>query len=1008
MGADHSLFKAGEPSVYTMPPGAPFLEHLAAGLRASLGDQLSTALVLLPTRRAIRDLTEEFVKSAEGHATLLPIMRPLGDIDENEPPFEPSEIALRVPPAIASTKRRFELARIVAHRMASEGQAPDAASALAMTEPLLSLINDLAMEELGVEALSKLDKNMDLLPEHFQDAATFTKIVARFWPEHLRDLNLTEPMSRRVALLDMAALLWQKQAPDTPVIVAGSTGTLPATARLIRTIAGLDNGLVVLPGLDTFIDDKSFNNIDDQHPQASLKLLINTMRLTRDQVKEWSGVELGHKASMRSRILSESLIPADETTDWPERIERLRKVDSRENPIEGGLDGLSLIEAKTEEEEAGVIAVIMRETLETPGKTCALVTPDPSLARRVRARLSRWDVEVDSSAGEPLEETQHGSFLTLTLEVAQNPFNSLVLAGLFKHQLYGLDPDARSHWNALEKAAFRGPRPASLDAIKSRLKKDKCLEQHVDGLALIEELHARLNLFQTALGAPETSVNALAEHHTELIESFAGGPDQIWRDEDGEKAQSLMQELILDGEILPEVNGQTYGRLLSAMMRGRVVRPRFGTSEHLQILGPLEARMLEADTIILGGLNEGIWPAHPAPHPILSRGMRKQIGLTAPERRFGLAAHDFSILAAKPRVILTRAARTSDGPAVMSRWLWRLKTLAQGALGDEVNHVLNPDQPYLEWARALDAAPDLPSPQTRPAPRPPLETRWPDDGAHRKGRRVSVTQVQKLIRDPYSIYAQRVLGLSKLDSLDQELGGREFGNAIHKAFERFAKEGDDKSADWILRTLQEELSNTGYEDHQFTRLDVRMREMADWFVDWRAGRRTQGWELAGAETKGALDIPFDAGVFTLSGVADRVERAGDEFSILDFKTGTPASIKEVEAGFDPQLPLLAFMLEGGAFKKAGTARELKYIKPNDRDTNKRERSAYGKKTSLEDSVITEIENFRKLIDEFDRLETAYYSQPRTKYTNPYGDFDHLARRAEWAKLGTDGDEGGHE
>ena len=963
--------------------------------------------MLLPTRRAIRDLTDEFVKSADGYATLLPIMRPLGDIDENEPPFEPGEIALHVPPAISSTRRQFELARIVAHRMAREGQSPDAASALAMTEPLLSLMNDLAMEELGVDALGKLEKNLDTLPKHFQDAATFTQIVAQFWPEHLSELNLTEPMSRRVALLDMAARLWQEQPPGYPVIVAGSTGTLPATARLIRTVAGFDNGLVVLPGLDTFIDDKSFHNIDDQHPQASLKILINTMGLTRDQIYDWPSVGLDHKASMRSRILSEALISADETTDWPERIQRLGEITSVGNPIEDGLDGLSLIETKTEEEEAGVIAVIMRETLHMPGKTCALVTPDPSLARRVRARLTRWNVEVDSSAGEPLEETLHGSFLTLTLEAAQDPLNPLVLAGLFKHKLYARFPDARGIWNSIEKAAFRGPRPLSLEALKASLNNHKQGEENAGGLALIKDLHERLEPFQQALVTKDISVNALAEQHTGLLESLAGGPDQIWRDEGGEKAQGLMQEMIEHGAVLPSVTGQTYGRLLSAMMRGRVVRPRYGTSENLQILGPLEARMLEADTIILGGLNEGVWPAHPAPNPILSRGMRKQIGLTAPERRFGLAAHDFSILAAKPRAILTRAARTADGPAVMSRWLWRLKTLAQGALGEGVTHVLAPDQPYLDWVRALDAAPDVPNPETRPAPRPPLNARWPDDGRHAKGRRLSVTGVQKLIRDPYSIYAQRILGLSKLDPLDQELGGREFGNAIHKAFENYANAGDDKSTDWVLRALQEELVNAGYADHQFSRLDVRMREMADWFVEWRAGRRAQGWELSGAETKGTLKIPFDAGVFTLSGIADRIEKAGDEFAVLDFKTGTPASAKEVEAGFDPQLPLLAAMLAGNAFNKTGDASELKFVKPNARDVKKREISACHKKT-VEENQIEAREAFEKLITHFDQADSAYFSQPRAQYTNPYGDYDHLARRAEWAKLGSDGNEGSSE
>lgn len=984
-----------------MPPGAPFLRNLAVGLRDALGADLSTALVLLPTRRAIRDLTDAFLWAADGAATLLPIMRTLGDIDENEPPFEPGEIALHVPQSIHQTRRRFELANIVAHKMSKEGEAPDAVSALAMTEPLLSLMNDLAMEELGVEALAKLDEKLDGLPAHFQDAAEFVKIIATHWPQHLADLNLTEPMTRRVNLLDMATRLWREKPPNYPVIVAGSTGTLPATARLIKTVAEFDKGLVILPALDTHIDDHSFARIDDQHPQASLKTLLTRLQLTRENVPDWPGVKLNHKASMRTRLLSEALIPADATSDWPERIARVRESVSSGNPIKDGLSGLSLIDAKTEEEEATTIAVIMRETLETPDKTCALVTPDPSLARRVRSKLSRWNVEVDSSAGEPLEETLHGSFLSLTAEVAMDPLDPIALSALIKHQLFAFGSDAAAQWSSLEKAVFRGPRPRSIAAIEAKIER-RSLSDCEGGIALLKALHDVFEPLHCALSGVDRTAPEFAALHTGLIETLAGGPSQIWREEAGEKAQGLMREMLEFGELLPPLDGASYLRLVSNMMRGRVVRPRYGTHDNLQILGPLEARMLEADTIILGGLNEGVWPAHPAPHPILSRGMRKQIGLTAPERRFGLAAHDFAVLAAKPNVILTRAGRTSDGPSVMSRWLWRLKTLALGALGEEVEAVLAPDQPYLDWARALDQAPETPSPARRPAPKPPLSARWPQD---RKGRRLSVTQIQTWIRDPYSIYAKQVLDLKSLDPMDQELGGREYGNAVHKALERFAKDGDNKSVDWLEKALSEELKSAGYADHTFSRHAVRMREMSEWLVSWRAERKAQGWQLFRAEKKAEMQLKTGGDDFTLSGVPDRIEKAGDQYAILDFKTGTPASPAVVEAGFDPQLPLLAAMLNAGAFGATGEAQELAYVKPNGRDPKKRHLTACRKKT-VEEVQADALAALGKLIDHFDEPDTPYHSQPRAQYTNPYGDYDHLARRAEWAKLGKDAPEGG--
>ena len=993
------LFTPGTPTVFTMPPSAPFLKNLAIGLRASLGDELHTAMILLPTRRAVRELTDAFLDASEGCATLLPLMRTLADMDENEPPFEPGTLALDVKPAIDSTRMRFELANLVAAKMNADGDAPDAASALAMTEPLISLLNDLAMEELGTAALGKLDEKLGLLPEHFQDAAKFIQIISTYWPEHLSGLELSEPMARRVALLDAAAKAWQDKPPNHPVIIAGSTGTLGAAARLIKTVAEMEKGCVVLPGLDRHIDDKSFGEIEDQHPQASLKNLIKTLGLARADIPDWPGVHTEYGARMRERILSESLIPADSTADWPVRIARIQDSSSADNPVADGLQGLSLITAKTEEEEASIAALIMREALEDKTKTCALVTPDPSLARRVRTKLSRWGVEVDSSAGEPLEETLHGSFLTLSAELALDPFDPLALTALVKHPLYKVSAEERTAWNSFEAQALRGPRPKSLEQTQRRLQKVKA--NRADN-SLFQSLHEKLAPLAETL-AQELPIPDIAKIHIELAEQLAGGPAEIWKGEAGEKAAQLMEELLEYGAFLPHVNGASYLRLLSLMMRGRVVRPRFGTHERLQILGPLEARMLEADTIILGGLNEGVWPAPLALHPMLSRGMRGQIGLSMPERRFGLAAHDFAQLAAKPNVILTRAQRTADGPTVMSRWLWRLGTLAKGALGDEVDAALKPENPYLDWARELDKAPIQPKPSTRPAPRPPIAER------QEKTRALSVTQIQTWVRDPYAIYAKNILDLKALDPLNQALGGREYGTAVHAAFEKFSKDSDDKSANWLQKQLAKELRHAGYDEHSFARFDTRLAEMAGWFTSWIQSRKTGGWRLANAEKKGRMALAVEEGPeFLLTGIADRIETSGEGAAIIDYKTGTAPSDKVVQAGFDPQIPLLGLMLSMGAFGDRADAIDFLYVKPNARAEKDRERSLVRTPTGRIKMDADEFsgnayEALQNLITHFDNVESAYYSQPRAQYVNPYGDYDHLARRAEWAKLGGEGE-----
>ncbi len=981
------LFADTSPSVYTMPSQAPFLQNLAKGLIAALGADLPKALILLPTRRAVRALADEFVRLSDTRATLLPMMKPLADMDENEPPFTTANIDVDVAPAIDPVRHRFELAKLVAAKMKHEGHEPDAANALAMAEPLARLLADLAMEELGTDALSKLDDKLPELAAHFQSAHTFVKIVANHWPQFLSDNHLSEPMARRVELLNKAAEIWASEPPGHPVIIAGSTGTLKATARLIKTASTLPQGLVVLPGLDTHIDDIDakfdvWDKIDDQHPQASLKNLLNTLELKRADIPVWPGVKTEGQSAVRSRILSHALIPASSTYDWPGRIARIAKSTSNDNvhkAIKDGLSGLSLIEARTSEEEASVIALVMRETLEYTGKTCALVTPDPALARRVRAKLSRWHIEVDSSIGEPLEETGHGAFLALSLEAARDPFDPIAMSALVKHPLFALEDKAKDAWNKLEIRVLRGTRPKSLDMVA------KCLKGHcAQGLALLQKLHTALTPLHKMLN-DKANVELLAKTHVELLEVLAGGAENLWRGEAGEKSAALMEELLAYGSLLAPVSGETYMRLLSQLMRGRVARPRFGTIDRLQILGPLEARMLEADTIILGSLNEGIWPAHPAPHPVLSPGMRKTIGLSAPERRFGLAAHDFEALAAKPNVIMTRARRTEDGPAVQSRWLWRLTTLARGALGDEVEDVFKPVQPWLEWARLLDASPDKPVPALQPAPCPPLDKRWP------KKRGLSVTKIKTWVRDPYAIYARQILGLQVLAPLDQPVGGREYGQAVHRAFEAI----DTMDAGNFAQLLREEFLAAGYEAHSFARMNVRINEMANWAIGWAKDRRAQGWEPAGIEKEGSLEFPTAGEPFLLTGIADRIERRGSDTVIIDYKTGAIPGIAEVQVGFDPQMPLLGIMLGFGVLGERADASDYLYIKPNDPAKNK----SLCKAKDADEYASEAFENLQKLIAHFDTPDSRYYSQPRAKYQNQYGDYDHLARRTEWASLG---------
>ncbi len=992
------------PHVYNMPSGVSFLDMLAKGLRRHFGDDLQSGLILLPTRRAVRGLGEAFVMaSAEDGvgATLLPRLRPLADIDPEEPPFEPGELVGKVRPAIDGTLRRFEMARVVAAYHERAMDLPlDAATALAMADPLLAILDDAALEEAKLTESDAWSRLMGEAAKHFQDAATLYKIIQNYWPDRLAELNMEEPQSRKVKLLDELVFHWKENPPDYPVVIAGSTGSLRATRRLMRVVANLPQGMVVLPGFQATDNDETWNSIDEQHPQYAMKLLIESLDVDRADIRNFVTDIAGQTAKdknrlARTRVLEEALVPASRTADWLARIEKL-ETDFGKIIFDEALEDLSLIEARSDAEEALAIALIMREALEIPLKTAALVTPDQALARRVRARLARWDVDVDMSQGEPLAETAIGVFLDAVLKVSQNPEAPLEKAVLFRQGFTSL---GQTHdqvldiWNRVEKAIYRVEiRPDEPDQPLAPIE-----EALLQALRPLIELHGQASapVWASALIAASEHIATASDHH---------GSHYLWRGQAGEQAARLLEHIIVYGDNLPDVDAVGFSRLMRQLMTGIVVRPRGGTHPRLSILGPLEARMLDADVIILGGLNESVWPATPSPGPFLSRGMRRDMKLSLPERRYGLAAHDFFELASNETVYLTRSKRSDSGPTIASRWVWRLKTLLQGAVGkDGVKARLGTADHYLTLAQTLDyISAETVTPAKPPKPMPPKDKRWGSE----KGRSLSITEVKTFIRDPYSIYGKHVLGLKRLKDLGHENGASEFGSAIHLGIENFLNENQapftEADDDGLIQAFEAAFDLYGYSVEVIAKEKARFKSIAEGLRLEMNKRTADGYRQEGLEVWGEATIPDRD--FTVRGKMDYVERGIDGYGFVDFKTGNPASDAEVAAGFDPQLPLAAFILREGGLKghKPAETSRLGYMRVKGSNGDFKY-NPLGKKKPIDILLDESVETLTKLIDRFDNPLTPYESQVRSKYTNSWSDFDDLARRGEWA--GMNGGEG---
>ena len=1038
--------------VFTIPASAPFLATLIDAMTGGAlvpgfapGKDplaLSTATLYLPTRRACRLARDAFLDHLALDAALLPRIVPIGDIDEDEIAFAEAAIgadALAMPQTIGGLERRLLLTRLVQAWAAqlkptTSGEPPlvvgSPAAALMLADDLARLMDDMATREVDWGRLDGLVP--DQVDVYWQLTLDFLKIAREAWPAILAERHAIEPALRRDLLINAEAARLAAHK-DGPVIAAGSTGSMPATAKLLSTIARLPHGAVVLPGLDTDLDDDAWRMIGageadmfdppaPGHPQFAMHGLLARMGLARSDV-----TRLAEPAAHgRETLASEAMRPAPATDQWRARLSA-EPVGAR---IAAGLDELSVIEAANVEEEALAVAVALREALETPDKTAALVTPDRAIARRVAAALGRWLVDVDDSGGDALADTPAGVFARLAADVALGGVAPVALLALLKHRLVRLGAAANAHRHAvaaLELALLRGPRPragsaglahalASFRAELAKLRRKERSDIHRSepraeiseaDLDAAGDLVARLGEALKPLEAiPRNgphAFSALAALHRDVIVRLGGdaaGKTDAFADPDGVALAKLFDDIAeqagTDADIL--LAPRDYGEFFEATMSTQVVRRPGAPGARVRIYGPLEARLVQVDRVVLAGLAEGLWPPEARTDPWLNRPMRQRLDLDLPERRIGLSAHDFAQMLGAKEVVLARAAKVAGAPAVASRFLQRLAAVAGPVRWKEA---LKRGDAYLGMAKSLDA-PDEITRVAQPAPRPPREAR---------PLALSVTEIEHWLRDPYTIYAKHILKLPRLEAVDTPVGAADRGSAIHAAIGEFAQQyagqlPDDPYAELIRigRVHFEPLAD--YPEAQAFWWP-RYERISRWLAAFERERRDGLAEIK-AEIRGDIPIPLGERVFTLTARADRIERRADgRVALIDFKTGAPPSDKQVRIGLAPQLTLEAAILRQGGFRDlaAGTSiAEFVYVALKGGEPAGLPHLVKLDGQTPDEAADHALARLTELAKRFEDEATPYRSMVLSMWKTRYGAYDDLARVKEWSHTGGEGGE----
>lgn len=971
------MFEASRsPRLFALPPGVDFPRAVVDGLRVrSAGappEALARTALFVNTRRMQRRLSGLF---DEGPALLLPQLRLVTDLGQDAAFAD-------LPPAVSPLRRRLEIAEIVGRLLDAQPDLAPRAVLYDLADSLAALMDEMQGEGVSPDAIRALD--VSDISGHWQRSLTFLKAVETFFGETSDAPPDAESRQRRV--IDRLVSLWQTKPPSDPIIIAGSTGSRGATQTLMRAVANLPQGAVILPGFDFDMPAKVWAELfraaessvlgAEDHPQFRFVTLMQSLGISPDQVLPWSDHQPPNPR--RNAFVSLALRPAPITDQWRE-----------EGPVFGEIETvcekMTLIEAASPRDEAVAIALILREAAEQ-GTEAALITPDRRLTRQVTAALDRWRIEPDDSAGRPLPLSPPGRLLRHVAELTGAKITGAELLALLKHPLTNTGSEARGEHlrltRDLELEALRDGMPYPSPTTLSRWASNQ--DDRRAWVAWLTQVLDKLN---------DTGTRSLTDHvaHTlataELIASGPSGAksNELWAKPAGREARHITDELLREAPHGGTLAPADYRDLFISVLNRSEVRDPIQPHPGIRIWGTLEARVQGVELVILAGLNEGSWPEAAPPDPWMNRKMRAEAGLLLPERRIGLAAHDFQQAVGAERVVLTRAIRDEESQTVPSRLINRFTNLLHGMSetgAKELEIMRARGTEWLRRAQLLDAA-GRTAAAPRPSPQPPVATR---------PSQLSVTRIKTLVRDPYAIYAERVLGLRPLGRLSQTADAPLRGTILHRVLERFIEETPkeeptDTARARLMGIAAEVLAAEAPWPATRVLWLAKFGRIADSFLSDEAARRSRATPLA-LEVPGRMS--FDALGFTLTGTADRIDQdeAGALY-IYDYKTGRIPSEAEREH-IDKQLYLEAVMARAGAFRDLapGKVAEVAYIGLGAEP--KFERIEVG-----DDVISATRDELVELIAKYRNRAQGYTARRLAEKTRFEGDYDHLARYGEW-------------
>jgi ATP-dependent helicase/nuclease subunit B len=976
-------------NIYTLDLRYPLLKAITLYLKeiSKNPNDLSNHTVFLPTKRSSKILINTMYKLSEKKAILLPKIIPIGDTDEDEILSHDikTDNDFDIKEAISPMERQFIFTQLVHQKLKTEGKSY--AKSYLLAKELIKLIDQLNYENIPFSKINKL--SCEKYSKYWQENLKFLELITKFWPQILKEKNKLDIIERKNLLLAKQAETLKNKKNSGKIIAAGSTASLPSTANLLSQISNLENGIVILPGLNTYLPKEIQTQIIEEdlqnHPDYGMLKFLNKNSTTLNEVKDFKTLltqptnkELGKNIPDASRaILTANLnLPANHIHTWHNL-----------NLPKEAIKNLNILKTKTDQEEAKTIALIIRNAYENNEKIL-LITPNRTLAKMVRTELKKWDIDIDDSAGESAISSKPASLILSLTESILSDHSPFEFLNLIKHPLFKTSDKAKIIYT-LDKKILRGIRPEpGLTGIKSRI---ETLRIHNDKKSeLINFLENIETILSGLTRILKQSFLSLQEVINILISTIETLSPNINKDPKWPEIKEYLLNIQTDAENnIDEITPGEFKNLITQFLSSLTLRPKKEIEANLTILGPIEARLLKADTVIISSLNETSWPKETSTGPWLGRSMLDEIGLPRPERKIGLSAHDFNEFISSPKVYITRSEKTGGNLQIKSRFIEKLETIIE-ITGLNAHFKAQNKTNFINWQKKASVPKTFQS-ADRPKPNPPFSAR---------PKALWATEIEKLMRDPYEIYAKKILKLKALDDIDKETNMADFGILIHSSLEEYTQKiYSSENPDFtILKDIMNKKAIRQIPLHLLTFWKPRIDKITNWFIEYE---KTNHRKIKTSYSEKMGEYPIDKHL-TIKAKADRINiLTNNKLEIIDYKTGRLPTEKELKAGYSPQLPIEGIIAKSGNFefmnKTNYEIENLIYLELGSDKAKKTGGFEYLFKDDI--NIILDAANkgvIKLALTYFnEKSSSPFIAHPHPAFAPKYSDYEHLSRTAEW-------------